>query len=196
MVATTVPHLAYLRTHHKAVLPPLERDTDTAGRLLDEVPVSYLVLTSLGLRPSAQATPRRLSRSDPKTGDWSTPRRVVERKSMNGSVEVLAGYNTRVARCSIASCSRRVFEGGQQFFKKMSSSVFVISQPGCALGSPGEPCAGPPVHGLPVKRFSTFKNFKTSVSPRGKLGVGTHLIVGVYLSPFEFCARAVSAGMI
>ena len=42
VVATTVPHLAYLRTRHKAVLPPLERDTATAGRLLDEVPVSVL----------------------------------------------------------------------------------------------------------------------------------------------------------
>ena len=51
VVATTVPHLAYLRTRHKAVLPPLERDTETAGRLLDEVPVSYLVLDELGTPP-------------------------------------------------------------------------------------------------------------------------------------------------
>jgi hypothetical protein len=46
VVATTVPHLAYLRTGHKAVLPPFERDTDTVSRLLDQVPVSYLVLDS------------------------------------------------------------------------------------------------------------------------------------------------------
>jgi hypothetical protein len=51
VLATTVPHLAYLRTQHKAVLPPLERDTDTAGRLLDEVPVSYLVLDELRTPP-------------------------------------------------------------------------------------------------------------------------------------------------
>jgi hypothetical protein len=44
VIATTVPHLAYLRTRHKAVLPPFVRDPDTAGHLLDEVPVSYLVL--------------------------------------------------------------------------------------------------------------------------------------------------------
>lgn len=44
VIATTVPHLAYLRTGHKAVLPPFVPDTDTARRLLDQVPVSYLVL--------------------------------------------------------------------------------------------------------------------------------------------------------
>ena len=52
VVATTVPHLAYLRTGHKAVLPPLERDTDTAGRLLDEgTGRPYLVLDELGTPP-------------------------------------------------------------------------------------------------------------------------------------------------
>ena len=44
VIATTVPHLAYLRTEHKAVLPPFERDSDKAIHLLDEVPVTYLVL--------------------------------------------------------------------------------------------------------------------------------------------------------
>jgi hypothetical protein len=48
VVATTVPHLAYLRTGHHAVLPPLEQDIDKANRLLDEVPVSFLVLDSFG----------------------------------------------------------------------------------------------------------------------------------------------------
>ena len=46
VIATTVPHLAYLRTGHKAVLPPFERDPDTASHLLDQVPVTYLVLDS------------------------------------------------------------------------------------------------------------------------------------------------------
>jgi hypothetical protein len=36
--------LAYLRTGRKAVLPPLEPNPEQAARLLDEVPVSYLVL--------------------------------------------------------------------------------------------------------------------------------------------------------
>jgi len=48
VIATTVPHLAYLRTGHKAVLPPFESDPDTAGQLLDEVPVGYLVLDRFG----------------------------------------------------------------------------------------------------------------------------------------------------
>jgi hypothetical protein len=49
VIATSVPHLAYLRTGHRAVLPPLEPDPDTAARYLDAVPVSYLVLDRLGL---------------------------------------------------------------------------------------------------------------------------------------------------
>jgi hypothetical protein len=48
VIATTVPHLAYLRTGHKAVLPPFVSDPDTAHHLLDEVPVSYLVLDKFG----------------------------------------------------------------------------------------------------------------------------------------------------
>ncbi len=49
VIATSVPHLAYLRTGHRAVLPPLEPDADRAARYLDSVPVSYLVLDELGL---------------------------------------------------------------------------------------------------------------------------------------------------
>lgn len=48
VVGTAVPHLAYLRTAHKAVLPPLEPDPDNANRLLDDVPVDYLVVDDLG----------------------------------------------------------------------------------------------------------------------------------------------------
>jgi len=48
VIATTVPHLAYLRTGHKAVLPPFERDEPTANRLLAEVPVSYIVIDRFG----------------------------------------------------------------------------------------------------------------------------------------------------
>ena len=49
VIATTVPHLAYLRTGHKAVLPPFEPDPNVASRLLEEVPVNYLVLDTFGL---------------------------------------------------------------------------------------------------------------------------------------------------
>ncbi len=49
VIATSVPQLTYLRTGRRAVLPPLEKDPDTAARYLDAVPVSYLVLDQLGL---------------------------------------------------------------------------------------------------------------------------------------------------
>jgi hypothetical protein len=48
VLATAVPHLAYLRTGHKAVLPPLQPDRAKASRLLDEIPVTYLVVDKLG----------------------------------------------------------------------------------------------------------------------------------------------------
>lgn len=49
IVATSVPHLAYLRTGRKSVLPPMDPNPAEASRLLDSVPVSYLVLDQLGL---------------------------------------------------------------------------------------------------------------------------------------------------
>jgi len=48
VIGTIVPHLAYLRTRHKAILPPFESNTELEGRLLDEVPVSYLVVDTFG----------------------------------------------------------------------------------------------------------------------------------------------------
>lgn len=48
VVATTVPHMAYLRSGHKAVLPPFVNDPNRARQLLDEVPVSYLVIDRFG----------------------------------------------------------------------------------------------------------------------------------------------------
>jgi hypothetical protein len=44
VVATEEPHWAYLKTGLKAVLPPMEIDPATAQRLLDSVPVDYLIL--------------------------------------------------------------------------------------------------------------------------------------------------------
>jgi hypothetical protein len=49
VVATTVPHLAYLRSGHKAVLPPFVNDPNKARQLLDEVPVSYVVVDRFGI---------------------------------------------------------------------------------------------------------------------------------------------------
>jgi hypothetical protein len=48
VIATTIPHLVYLRSGHKTVLPPFDTNPDTAARLLDEVPVSYIILDALG----------------------------------------------------------------------------------------------------------------------------------------------------
>jgi hypothetical protein len=44
IVATADPHMAFQRTGRKAVLPPMEADVDEAQRLLDTVPVAYLVI--------------------------------------------------------------------------------------------------------------------------------------------------------
>ena len=44
VMATTMPHWAYLQTGVKSILPPLEPDHDEAGRLLDAVPVRFVVL--------------------------------------------------------------------------------------------------------------------------------------------------------
>jgi hypothetical protein len=48
VVGTAVPQMAYLRTEHKTVLPPFEPNVTKAARLLDEVPVDYLVIDQLG----------------------------------------------------------------------------------------------------------------------------------------------------
>jgi hypothetical protein len=44
IIALSMPHWAYLRTHLKAVMAPLERDPQKAQILLDSVPVKYLIL--------------------------------------------------------------------------------------------------------------------------------------------------------
>jgi hypothetical protein len=44
VVATGMPHWAYLRNGLKAVRPPLEANSDRAQTLLDSVPVAYVVL--------------------------------------------------------------------------------------------------------------------------------------------------------
>jgi hypothetical protein len=49
VVAAAAPHSTHLRTGLKAVLPPLEADSELAARLLDSVPVKYVVLDTLGI---------------------------------------------------------------------------------------------------------------------------------------------------
>jgi hypothetical protein len=47
IVATTSPHLCYLLTGRRAVLPPMEIDPVHARRLLEAVPVSYVIVDEL-----------------------------------------------------------------------------------------------------------------------------------------------------
>ena len=47
VVATSTPHLAYLRTGMPAIMPPYEADPAKAADLLARVPVSYLVVDQL-----------------------------------------------------------------------------------------------------------------------------------------------------
>jgi hypothetical protein len=47
IVATSTPHLVYLRTGLPAVMPPYEIDPKRAGDLLEEVPVTYLIVDQL-----------------------------------------------------------------------------------------------------------------------------------------------------
>ena len=47
VVATSTPHLVYLRTGLPAVMPPYESDPSKAEGLLDQVPIRYLVVDKL-----------------------------------------------------------------------------------------------------------------------------------------------------
>ncbi|HEY0943759.1 MAG TPA: hypothetical protein VGD81_00770 [Opitutaceae bacterium] len=47
IVATSSPHLCYLLIGRRSVLPPMEADPDEARRLLEAVPVSYLIVDEL-----------------------------------------------------------------------------------------------------------------------------------------------------
>jgi hypothetical protein len=68
VIATAVPHRAYLRTGHKAVLPPFEPDPDRAIQLLDQIPVSYLVVDDLKRPPISDRYAAPLVQRNP--GDW------------------------------------------------------------------------------------------------------------------------------
>lgn len=48
VMATSTPHWAFLRTGVHAILPPMEADRDEARRLLDAVPVRFVVVDDFG----------------------------------------------------------------------------------------------------------------------------------------------------
>ena len=54
IIATSMPHWVYLRSGFKAVMPPFERDPVTALRLLEGVPVSYLVVDGRTFSPTRE----------------------------------------------------------------------------------------------------------------------------------------------
>jgi hypothetical protein len=66
ILATSTPHWAYLKTGSRAILPPFEADVRAARRLVEAVPVKYLVVDSLEFvdvsrryaAPIARAYPR------------------------------------------------------------------------------------------------------------------------------------------
>jgi hypothetical protein len=47
IVATTTPHWVHLKTGLQSVMPPFERNVHEAQRLMDSVPVSYLIVDNL-----------------------------------------------------------------------------------------------------------------------------------------------------
>jgi hypothetical protein len=51
VIATWSPHWVYLRTSHKAVMPPMEADPIKGQQLLDSVPVKYVILDELNFLP-------------------------------------------------------------------------------------------------------------------------------------------------
>jgi hypothetical protein len=54
IVVTHLPHLCYLRTGRRAVLPPVERNQDRMRELLESVPVSYVILDPLDSMPAVE----------------------------------------------------------------------------------------------------------------------------------------------
>lgn len=68
IVATSSPHLCYLRTGRRAVLPPMEANAARARQLLDAVPVSYVIVDELGFVDISRRYALPAMESDP--ADW------------------------------------------------------------------------------------------------------------------------------
>jgi hypothetical protein len=54
IVATTASHMCHLRTGLPSVMPPMERDTANLVRLLDSVPVTFVVIDEMEFRDTAR----------------------------------------------------------------------------------------------------------------------------------------------
>lgn len=69
-VATSCPLLVWIHAQRKAVMPPLEADPNEARRLLDAVPVDYLVVDSLAFVDMTRRYGRPVVEADPAA--WET----------------------------------------------------------------------------------------------------------------------------
>jgi hypothetical protein len=54
IIASTTPHLVYLRTGRKAIMPPFEIDPTLCSEMLDSVPVDYVIVDALQFVDSAR----------------------------------------------------------------------------------------------------------------------------------------------
>lgn len=88
IVAAGTPHWIYLRTGLKAVMPPFERDAEEAERLLDSVPVTYLLIgrdVVASERYTVPVVERHPRQWEPvyltDVGDWTVYRRVARSAS-------------------------------------------------------------------------------------------------------------------
>jgi hypothetical protein len=65
IIATSAPHWLYLRTGLRAVLPPMDSDPARARRLLEAVPVSYVIIDQLEFLDISRRYARSAMESDP-----------------------------------------------------------------------------------------------------------------------------------
>lgn len=93
VVATSTPHWAYLKNGLRAVMPPFESDVSEAQRLLDSVPVNYLIVDNIEAfditrryaAPVVQAFPERWELIYLTPGEGSRIYRRVDRSGNIGS---------------------------------------------------------------------------------------------------------------
>jgi hypothetical protein len=93
IIATSTPHLAYLRTGMRAVMPPYEIDSAKAAELLDGVPVTYLVVDQLSFldvaRRYAAPVPRAAAAQWPQVYTMSdSGPRIYRRAAVNAAPSI------------------------------------------------------------------------------------------------------------
>jgi hypothetical protein len=79
IVATSAPHFLYLRTGRRAVLPPMDPDPAAARRLLESVPVSYVIVDELEFVDISRRYARPAVESDP--AHWQVVHSIGDTKT-------------------------------------------------------------------------------------------------------------------